>query len=151
MSWTERLLADERGIEGLPVRLVIAFVVGVAALSVMLNMISGVESFAVAELDVKPEPDVVGPEDQTVELTAIGSDDEPVADATVVVQGGTASLEEMVVGTTDETGTAELSIDPELGPNQQQGTLSIDVKPPAGSNYQDRRENTEITVLAEGA
>jgi hypothetical protein len=151
MSWLERLAADERGIEGLPVRLIIAFVVGVAALSVMLNMISGVESFAVAELDVKPEPNVVGPEEQTLELTAIGSDDSPVADATIVVAGGTAKLDSMVVATTGEDGTAEVTIDPDLGPNQAKGTLSIDVEPPAGSNYMDRRENSGITVVRSGA
>jgi hypothetical protein len=151
MSWLERLAADERGIEGLPVRLIIAFVVGVAALSVMLNMISGVESFAVAELDVKPEPHVVGPEEQTIELTAIGSDDTPVADATVVVESGTASLESMAVATTDSDGTASVTIDPSLGPNQAKGTIHIDVEPPAGSNYMDRRENSDITVVASGA
>lgn len=150
MSWLERLAADERGIEGLPVRLIIAFVVGVAALSVMLNMISGVESFAVAELDVKPEPNVVGPEEQTIELTAIGSDDSPVADATIVVEAGTAKLDSMVVATTDADGTAEVTIDPALGPNQAKGTLSIDVEPPAGSNYMDRRENSQITVVRGG-
>ncbi|AOW79443.1 hypothetical protein HTSR_0241 [Halodesulfurarchaeum formicicum] len=150
MSWYERLAVDERGIEGLPVRLIIAFVVGVAALSVMLNMISGVESFAVAELDVKPEPQVVGPEQHQIELTAIGSDDSPVADATIIVESGTASLDSMAVATTDEDGTATVEIDPSLGPNQAKGTLKIDVEPPAGSNYMDRRENSEITVLASG-
>lgn len=150
MSWYERLLADERGIEGLPVRLIIAFVVGVAALSVMLNMISGVESFAVAELDVKPEPQIVGPESQTIELKAVGSDDTAVADATVMVQSGTATLDSMAMATTDEDGTATVEIDPSLGPNQEKGTLEIDIEPPAGSNYMDRRENTEITVVADG-
>lgn len=150
MSWLERLVADERGIEGLPVRLIIAFVVGVAALSVMLNMISGVESFAVAELDVKPEPHVVGPEEQTIELTAIGSEDGPVADATIVVESGTATLDSMAVATTGTGGTANVTIDPSLGPNQAKGTLTIDIEPPSGSNYMDRRENTHITVVAEG-
>jgi hypothetical protein len=151
MSWIQRLAADERGIEGLPVRLIIAFVVGVAALSVMLNMISGVESFAVAELDVKPEPQVIGPESHTVELTAIGSDNSPVADATIVVESGTASLESMAVATTGPDGTATVQIDPTLGPNQAKGSLTIDVEPPAGSNYMDRRGNSEISVLASGA
>ena len=60
--------SDTRGIEGLPVRLVIALVVGVASLSVMMNMISGISGLAVAELDVQPEPEVVEPEQQTVEV-----------------------------------------------------------------------------------
>ena len=147
MSSLERLLADERGIEGLPVRLIIAFVVGVATLSVMLNMISGVESFAVAELDVKPTPDVVGPEEQTLAITAVGSDGAPVADATIIVKRGSAQLDGVAVAETNASGTASVSIDPALGPNQAQGTLEVDVKPPADSKYMDRRENAAILVV----
>ena len=44
MSKRRRFGDDTRGIEGLPVRLVIALVVGVASLSVMMNMISGLLS-----------------------------------------------------------------------------------------------------------
>ena len=147
MSSPMRLLEDERGIEGLPVRLIIAFIVGVATLSVMLNMISGVESFAVAELDVQPTPDVVAPGETTVELDAIGPDGSPVNGATVIVKRGSAKLDEVAVGKTEENGTVSLDIEPGLGPNQAQGTLEIDVKPPSGSKYMDRRENAEILVV----
>lgn len=145
-----RLLADDRGIEGLPVRLIIAFVVGVATLSVMLNMISGVESFAVAELDVKPTPDVIGPEETTLDIEAVGSDGAPVADATILVKRGTADIDAVAVATTDSDGSASVTITPSLGPNQGQGTLTVDVKPPAGSKYMDRRGNADILVV-EGA
>jgi hypothetical protein len=147
MRSIKRLLDDERGIEGLPVRLIIAFVVGVATLSVMLNMISGVESFAVSELDVKPEPEVVGPGDAQIEVTAVDSSGAPVADATVLVKRGSASLDSVAVATTGPDGTANLSVAPALGPNQAQGTLTVDVKPPAGSKYMDRRGNAEILVV----
>ncbi|MEF8777657.1 MAG: carboxypeptidase regulatory-like domain-containing protein, partial [Natronomonas sp.] len=46
MTQRGRLWDDTRGIEGLPVRLVIALVVGVASLSVMMNMISGISGLA---------------------------------------------------------------------------------------------------------
>jgi hypothetical protein len=140
---------DERAIEGLPVRLVIAFVVGVATLSVMLSMVSGVDTLAVSELDAKPDPDVVTPGDQTIEITAVDSDGNPVADATVVVKAGTADLDGVATATTDDAGTATVEIAPQLGPNQAEGTLEITLKPPAGSEHVDRRENTAILVVEE--
>ena len=140
-------IRDTRAVEGLPVRLVIAFVVGVATLSVMLNMVSGVETLAVQELDVRPEPDVVSPGEQTVVLTAVDSDGAAVAGATLVVASETARIDGPVVTKTNESGMAEVSISPRLASNQADGTLSIRVKPPAGSNYADRRENTDILVV----
>lgn len=138
---------DERAIEGLPIRLVIAFVVGVATLSVMLSMISGVQSFGVSELDASPEPDVVAPGEQTIEITAVDPEGKPVADTTVVLKRGSAHLDGVAVATTDADGTARLDVEPALGPNQDQGTLTIDLKPPAGSQYMDERGNAEILVV----
>ena len=50
MRGFERFRDDERAIEGLPVRLVIALVVGVASLSVMMSMLSGISGLAVTEI-----------------------------------------------------------------------------------------------------
>ncbi|MDR9380145.1 MAG: carboxypeptidase regulatory-like domain-containing protein [Natronomonas sp.] len=47
MRRIQRFNSDTRGIEGLPVRLVTALVVGVASLSVMMNMISGISGATV--------------------------------------------------------------------------------------------------------
>lgn len=138
---------DTRAVEGLPVRLVIAFVVGVATLSVMLNMVSGVETLAVQELNVRPEPDVVTPGEQSVVLTAVDSDGATVSGATLVVSSETARIDGPVVAKTNESGMVEVTLSPELAANQADGTLSVRVKPPAGSNYADRRENTDILVV----
>lgn len=138
---------DTRAVEGLPVRLVIAFVVGVATLSVMLNMVSGVESLVVQELDVRPEPDVVSPGEQTIVVSAVDSDGATVSGATIVVTSETARIDGPVVARTNKSGMAELTLAPELAPNQADGTLSVRVKPPAGSTYEDRRENTAILVV----
>ncbi|WP_336035878.1 DUF7382 domain-containing protein [Halobacterium yunchengense] len=135
--------------EGLPVRLVVAFVVGVATLSVLLNMVSGVDTLAVSELDASPDPDVVAPGSQTVDVTAVDADGNPVAGATVVVQSGTADLDGVATATTGDDGVATLEVAPELGPNQDRGTLAVDVKPPADSEYVDRRENSDILVVRE--
>lgn len=141
------LVADDRAIEGLPVRLVIAIVVGVASLGVMMNMLSGIGAIATEELDVKPAPEVIPPEATTVRLTVVDSAGEPVADATVVVTGASATLPGVRTATTGSDGSANVSVDPSLGPNQDRGTLAIHVKPPAGSRYADDRENTAILVV----
>ena len=140
--------ADERGIEGLPIRLVIALVVGVASLSVMMSMLSGISGLAVVELDVQPTPEVVEPGDHTVELTVVDPDGNAVSDATVIARSGSAQLDGVVTATSDEAGVAEMELSPELGPNQRDGTVEFEIKPPAGSDYADERENTALLVVA---
>jgi hypothetical protein len=139
--------ADERAIEGLPIRLVIALVVGVASLSVMMSMLSSISGLAVTELDVQPDPEVVTPGDHTVEMTVVGPDGQAIADATVVARGGSARLDGVTTATTDENGTATLVLSPELRSNQRDGTVEFDIKPPAGSQYADKRQNTALLVV----
>lgn len=142
-----RLLADERAIEGLPVRLIIAFVVGVATLGVLLQMVSGVGSLATSELDAKPAPDVIGEGPESVEIAVVDSSGARVSGATVLVESGTARLDETVVAETNENGTAVVDLSATLGANQADGTLVVTIKPPAGSQYVDRRGNTRILVV----
>ena len=147
MRTLERFRSDRRAVEGLPVRLVVAFVVGVASLSVMLNMVSGVGSLAVSELDVKPSPEVVSPGAQTVEVTVVDASGDPVGGATVIVREGSARLDGISTVETDANGTASVGIDPSLSANREEGTVELDVKPPAGGQYVDKRANTEVLVL----
>lgn len=139
---------DDRAIEGLPVRLVIALVVGVASLSVMMSMLSGIQGLTVTELDARPDPEVTTPGSQSITLTVVDSSGDPVAGATVVVSGGTATLEGVETATSSADGTASVSVAPSLGPNQDKGTLTVTIKPPAGSQFADERANTEILVVA---
>jgi hypothetical protein len=141
--------ADDRGIEGLPVRLVIAMVVGVASLSVMMSMLSGISGLSVIELDVRPEPEVTTPGEQTVTVTVVDPDGQPVSEATVVARGGTARLDGVSTATTGPNGTADLELSPRLRSNQRDGTVAFEIKPPAGSEYEDRRENTALLVVEE--
>lgn len=144
----DTFLEDDRAIEGLPIRLVIAFIVGVATLSVMLNMVSGIGGLAVTELDAKPVPDVVEPGEQSITITVVDTEGAPVADATVVLEGGTASLPAGVTtATTGSNGTATVTVAPSLAANQARGTIEIHVKPPAGSQYADEQANTDILVI----
>ena len=140
---------DERAIEGLPVRLVVSLVVGAACLSVMLNMVQGVGTLAVSELDVQPTPEVVETGEQQLTLTVVDADGEPVSGATVVVKSGSAGLDGVATGKSGPAGNATVSAEPTLGANQAEGTLVIDVKPPSGSEYADRRENSYVLVIQE--
>ncbi|MFB6205802.1 MAG: carboxypeptidase regulatory-like domain-containing protein [Haloglomus sp.] len=144
---TRRLDEDDRGIEGLPVRLVIALVVGVASLGVMLNMVSGLSGLGVTEVDVAPEPEVTTSGAQQVTVRVVGPDGDRVANATVVARGGSAQLDGPVVAQTDQNGTATMQLDPKLGANQAEGTVQFSVKPPAGGPFVDRRGNTALLVV----
>ncbi|MEZ3115695.1 carboxypeptidase regulatory-like domain-containing protein [Halobaculum sp. MBLA0147] len=144
-----RFRSDERAIEGLPVRLVIALVVGVASLSVMLSMVNGIGGLQTTELDARPTPEVTTPGEQSLTVRVIGADGDPVADATVVVSGDTASLSGPATAESGPDGNATVQVTPTLGPNQAEGTLTVDIKPPAAGGFADRRQNTEVLVIAD--
>ncbi|MFB6106710.1 MAG: carboxypeptidase regulatory-like domain-containing protein [Halobacteriaceae archaeon] len=143
----ERFRADERAIEGLPVRLVIAFIVGLASLSVMLNMVSGLGGLAVTELNARPSPDVLHTRERNVDVAVVEASGDPVAGATVIVRSGTATVDGPKTAETGTDGHATVRLDPRLAANQREGTLEVEVKPPAGSQYVDERRNTELLVL----
>ena len=145
----EELWRDDRAIEGLPIRLVIALVVGVASLSVMMSTISGLDAMTVTELDVEPEPEVTTAGRTDLTLTVVDPDGQPVANATVVVESGTATLAGVETGETGTDGTVTVGIAPSLGPNQDDGTVEIAIKPPANGGYTDRRANTDVLVVSE--
>lgn len=146
---SSQLRGSDRAIEGLPIRLVIALVVGVASLSVMMQMISGLEALGVSELDVRPQPEVTTPGAQELTLTVVDSDGDPVADATVVVRGGSADIDGVATARTGPDGRATVEVAPTLRANQEDGELLVDVKPPAGTQFADRRGNTRVLVVAE--
>ncbi len=142
-------LADRRAIEGLPVRLVIALVVGVASLSVMMGMIGDIDGLSSTEVDAQPQPEVTSPGSQTLDVAVVDPEGNRVSDATVIVRGGSARLDGLATAKSGEDGIASVDVSPKLGPNQLDGTLSIDVKPPAGSDFVDDRSNTEVLVVSE--
>jgi len=142
------LWQDDRAIEGLPIRLVIALVVGVASLAVMMSVLGGMDAFGSTELDTKPSPEVIPPNSTEVTVTVVDPDGEGIEAATVVASGDTATLDSPQTAKTDGNGTATLTLDPELGPNQEEGTVDLDIRPPEG-DYTDERANTGILVLAE--
>jgi ABC-type lipoprotein release transport system permease subunit len=140
------LWQDERAIEGLPIRLVIALVVGVACLGVMLSVVGGFSSLNETELDTNPEPDIVEEGNHTVNVTVVDTDGEPIEAATVIARGETAQLDSLARGETNENGTTRLAIEPRLRPNQDEGRIELDIQPPHGE-YVDNQENTGILVI----
>lgn len=140
---------DERAIEGLPVRLVIALVVGVASLSVMMGMIGDIEGLAATEVDAQPQPEVTTPGEQSIDVAVLDPDGSRVADATVIVRSGSAQIDGVATAETNAEGVATVDVAPELGPNQPDGTLTVEVKPPAEGDYVDERENTAVLVVEE--
>jgi hypothetical protein len=147
---------DERGIEGLPIRLIIAVVVGVAALSIMMSMLGGIDDmFGQTEATVELDNAVVD-EGNTVELAAITEEGEAINDATIIVRSGTLNIDSPYDEHTGENdNTIEVSIDPDnkngVSPdwrsNQDIGTLEIHVVPPSDGNFEDGQKNPEITVI----
>lgn len=140
------LWRDERAIEGLPIRLVIALVVGVASLAVMMNVISGLNTFGTTELDAQPDPEIVEPGEGEIDVRVHDPDGEAIENATVVAKGDTATLSSIATAETGPDGVATLSLDPNLGANQKEGTVTLDIRPPEG-DYTDKQDNTEILVL----
>ena len=146
---TIRFAADDRAIEGLPIRLVIALVVGVASLGIMMNMLSGIGAITETEVDIEADPATIDESDpDDLDITVIGEDGNTVEDATVVITGGTASIEGTPDGSTDADGVVEFTdLEPSLQQGQGTGTLEVEIIPPAESDYVDDRANNEIIVI----
>lgn len=139
---------DDRAIEGLPIRLVIALVVGVASLGIMMNMLTGIGTLTTTELDVETDPVTIDADStERVTFTVIDEDGQEVEGATVIVSAGSAQLPDSVHGETEDNGKKRLSLEPDLRQGQGTGTLEIEIVPPSDSDYVDERANNEIVVI----
>ncbi|WP_436346640.1 DUF7382 domain-containing protein [Natronorubrum sp. FCH18a] len=145
---------DDRAIEGLPIRLVIALVVGVAALALMLNMLGTIGSVGDTEVDVEIKEGQVIENDETekIVIEVIDEDGNYVEEATVLISSGSAQLEGTLDQDTSASGEehiAEFSGVTEHGlrADQDKGTLEVDVVPPSDSSYIDEQPNSEIIVV----
>ena len=151
--------ADERAIEGLPVRLVIAVVVGVAALGIMVGMLDDLEPVGDTETTVEMNDELLTPEDgyDPVRIAVVTEDGTPVEDAQLLVRGGSLPLENGPVDlqTGPDSNEANLSVgtDPEaqarvdFRTGQRRGTLELEVIPPSGSDLVDDERNPELVVV----
>jgi len=152
------LIEDERAIEGLPIRLVIALVVGVAALAIMLQVLNTFGGFgADSEVDVDFNGDDFVQDDsstQTITVTVIDEEGAPVSDATVIAQSGELRLEQSAYAETNNDGNAtfELNsggdngIDPDRRSNQDIGDVRFIVNPPSEDPLVDDQENNRLQL-----
>lgn len=145
---------DDRAVETLPIRLVIALVVAVAALAFMTNMISGLGSPGKTELSVSAGTQVVTDGNgDTVDFTVTDASGEPVPNAKVMIKSGTANIdgEPIVSGTTNDQGEVTgVTVDPTIDwrSDQDQGTLKVDIIPPGdGSGFQNEQIDLELVIV----
>lgn len=143
--------SDERAIEGLPIRLVIALVVGVAALSMMMTILDGVGS--VGETEITYEYDEVTHQlgdnvDTTMEV--VDENGNEMTDTTVIITSGTAQMDGTVSESTgsnsNEINLYIDSSDISLRQGQDVGTLEVEIIPPSNSDHVDNEENPEIVI-----
>lgn len=157
--------SDERGIEGLPIRLVIALVVGVAALSMMMTILDGVGQVGQTELhyELDNEDKATIPSNSNTDITFLirDEDGDRIDNATVIVSSGTAQLNEPISGADGQSSDGDSSSSPNsevkltitghsLRQGQDIGTLEVNIVPPGDSNFVDDEENREIRVLRSG-
>ena len=160
-SHSRRSLArDNRAIEGLPIRLVIALVVGVAALALMLNMLGGIGDVGDTEVSVEIEDELVEADatgsDGEVTVSVIDENGNNVENARVIATAGSAQLDGVVEAKTgdgpgleDHEAVLEFDGDQSLRADQDIGTLELEVIPPSDSNYIDEQPNPEIRVASD--
>lgn len=149
------LIEDERAIEGLPIRLVIALVVGIAALAIMMGLLNGLPSLQENEVDVE----YVGGEsvvDDDGEITMIVIDDngEAVSDATVFLESDNAELNGTYYETTGPDGNVTFDfgsgadqVTVDWRSNQETGELAVTIDPPSDGDYKDDSGNDELLVV----
>lgn len=147
------LLEDERAIEGLPIRLVIALVVGVAALGIMMNVLGTFDFGANQEVTTAYDDGVIADGGSVVVTVRETATDAPVAGATVVpATGESTRLDGAAERTTDESGQAtfelgdgEDAVSIDWGPTQDVAELRFDVEP-RDDDLVDEEPNPELVV-----
>ncbi|ELY56693.1 hypothetical protein [Natronolimnohabitans innermongolicus] len=142
---------DDRAIEGLPIRLVIAIVIGVAAMALMMSMLDGLDQFNDEEITIDFQDDAVVEEGETFEVKVVDESGNGVDGAQVNANGDTANLGESGSDTVEETGAegvTEFDVDPELPQGQDSGYIEFEIQPPSDSSYTEASEHERILVVS---
>ncbi|WP_081655465.1 DUF7382 domain-containing protein [Halopiger goleimassiliensis] len=150
-------LEDDRAIEGLPIRLVIALVIGVASLGIMLQILGGVDTFeGDTEVDVRFNDSSIGPDEDDVSVYVIDEDGNEVEDAVVVAEpASNARMDGALDQTTGDNSWEDNEVqfdfddqgDLELPPDQSTGEIKFDIYPPEDSNWADDEPNNRLLVV----
>jgi len=167
MRRTPTLSRDERAIEGLPIRLVIALVVGVASLAIMMQMIGGLGFNAQQEVTVEIRSgSLTDAGSGTIELTVITEEGDPVPNAQVLMTSGTLTLVDNPVAmdgggssaaTTGEDGKISHEVpcavsscssgtQVDFRSDQDKGTIKFDIVTQGDGNYKDEKDNPTVVI-----
>ncbi|WP_323174384.1 hypothetical protein [Natrialba sp. PRR66] len=144
---------DDRAIEGLPIRLVIALVIGVVSLGIMLQILGGIDTFeGDTEVDVEFEGDSVeiGNNDDSFSVYVVDEDGNDVSDATVVAVPGDARMDDALVKKSGDDNEVVFDFTKEnldLPPDQHTGTIEFEIQPPSGTSWADDEPNDELLVI----
>ncbi|QLH80152.1 hypothetical protein [Halosimplex pelagicum] len=174
MRRTTTLSQDERAIEGLPIRLVIALVVGVASLAIMMQMIGGLGFETKKEVDVEITSDSIATTGgSAVTLDVVTEEGDPVRNAQVLIESGTLTVDNgpvqmypdggsspgpsaddgkmetsAAICAASSTGCSASSGKPVVNfrSDQDKGTITFDIVLQGDGNYKDEEPNRELVV-----
>lgn len=142
----------------MPIRLLVAVTVGIAAFGLLVPMADSVEQAERTELTVESEPrqlTVESGERSTARVDIVTTDGQPVEGATLLVSGRSLAVDGgPVVFETDESSTVAFDIgtDPSADvpvsfrSEQTHGTIRLRVVAPPNSEYVDDLSNPELTI-----
>lgn len=134
------LFHDPRGVLGLPMRMVVALIVGGAALGAITYFMMN-HCWTPEQLDVSWQPNVVEAGHASITITVNDADGDPVNDASIAVTGlGGAGSNK-----TNNEGKAEITINTRIPDSRKEGYLDITVK--ASGCYKDYHQNSAIKVV----
>ena len=150
--------ADERAIEGLPIRLVIAVAVGVAALGLMMGTLEEFDGFERTEVSVRASEELlaVGDGPTSVTLRVVTAEGKSLEDSRILVTGGSAPLAAGPVPLeTDADGERRVTVGAGPGADiqvafrtgQRRGTIDLAPVPPPGDEFVDERGNPQLVVV----
>lgn len=152
-----KILRDDRGVEGLPVRLIVVLVVGVIALAAMVAAMNGFKpqktlTASITEVNSKQgnllrvQSSDEGSENKTWSCSVLVTDDKgnPVSGASVVIHGlgGAGSDVTNDEGKAFVDNTNSIS----LNPNQDSGYLAMEVSAPGYYTYKNENALAVIRV-----
>ncbi len=146
---------DRRAIESMPIKLVIASVVGVVALGLMLGLLADAEPSQPTEVtfETGDSEDLIieADSDESVTIFVVDENGREVGGATAVVSAKTARVSEAhsfsPSGNSNEIELTFQAGDIELFTGQQTGRLKVEIVTPTDSNWVDTEPNPEIVVV----
>ncbi len=133
-------MKDEKGVLGLPMRMVVAIVIGGAVLGIIIYYLTG-QCFFPQTLQVSWQPTVIKEGEQKIEVIVKDENGDAIKNAVVTITG----LKTADSNKTGSNGKAYLEINPVLPSYRNEGYL--DIKVTAGGCYKKFVQEDAIKVI----